>query len=149
MEKEAKDAVRKAKKKFEKNLAKDAKKNPKAFYTYLKSKTSNRQSVGPLQDEKGSTISDDEKQAEMLNHFFSSVFTKEDLEDLPHLEPFSGTSTLNTTNFSEELVKEKINKLRSSAAPGPDGICPRLLQSVVDIISNPLATIYTKFWRSQ
>ena len=50
VENEVKKVVRNAKKKFEKKLAKDSKKNPRAFWGYLKSKTANRQSVGPLKD---------------------------------------------------------------------------------------------------
>ena len=41
-------AVKKAKKDFEKKLAKNAKKNNKMFWSYMKQKTSNRVSVGPL-----------------------------------------------------------------------------------------------------
>ena len=37
----------------ERKLAKDAKKNPKAFYGYMKKKTGNRVSVGPLKDSAG------------------------------------------------------------------------------------------------
>ena len=48
------------------------------------------------------------------------------------------------TPITEELVKEKINKLRSSAAPGPDGISPKVLQATVDVISLPIAIIYNK-----
>ena len=144
VEKEVKDSVRKAKKKFERNLVKDARKNPKAFYMYLKSKTSNRQSVGPLKED-DEVITDDEKQAEILNLFFTSVFTKEDLDNLPQLNPvYTGNSPLNSVLFSPDLVKEKIEKLRASAAPGPDKICPRVLQGVVDTISLPLAIIYTR-----
>jgi hypothetical protein len=98
VEKAVKDSVRKAKKKFEKNLAKDVKKNPKAFYSYLKSKTSNRQSVGPLKVD-GVVVTDDEKQVEILNQFFTSVFTKEDLANLPQLEPFPTENQLRTTPF--------------------------------------------------
>ena len=50
VEKEVRYVVRAAKKKFERSLAKEAKKKPKQFYAYLKSKTSNRQSIGPLKD---------------------------------------------------------------------------------------------------
>ena len=45
---------------------------------------------------------------------------------------------------SPENVKEKIVKLRSSAAPGPDRICPRVLQAVVDSIALPLSILYTR-----
>jgi hypothetical protein len=101
-----KDSVRKAKKTFEKSLAKDVKKNPKAFYSYLKSKTSNKQSVGPLKDD-GIVVTDDEKQAEILNKFFTSVFTKEDLADLPHLDPFPGDNLLRMTPFRRNWSRKR------------------------------------------
>ena len=137
-------SVRKAKKRFEKNLAKNAKKNPKAFWSYLKSKTANRESVGPLKNN-GEFITDNEKQADILNVFFTSVFTEEDLVNMQTIEPiYTGESPLSSTQFSAGLVKEKIVKLRSSAAPGPDKICPKLLQGVVDVICQPLAIIYAR-----
>ena len=69
----AKSAVRKAKKKFEKSLAKDAKANPKAFYKYLNSKKSNRETIGPLKV--NSTVIDNDKEmAETLNDFFLQCF---------------------------------------------------------------------------
>ena len=40
--------MRQAKKKLEKKFAKEAKKNSKQFYSYLKKKTANRVTVGPL-----------------------------------------------------------------------------------------------------
>jgi hypothetical protein len=113
VEKTVKDSVRKAKKAFEKNLAKDVKKNPKAFYSYLKAKTSNRQSVGPLKED-GVVVTDDEKQAKILNQFFTSVFTKEDLADLPHLDPFPGDNPLRTTPFHRSWSKKR---LKSCAPP--------------------------------
>ena len=88
-----------AKRNFERKLAKDIKKNPKAFYSYLKSKTSNRVSVGPLKDD-NEMHSDDEKMSELLNTFFSSVFTKEDLSLLPQpKQVYLGSSPLTHAPF--------------------------------------------------
>ena len=50
IQKEVKREVSKAKRKFEKKLAKNAKKNSKQFYSYLKKKTANRVTVGPLKN---------------------------------------------------------------------------------------------------
>ena len=58
VEAETRRLVRQAKRKFEKKLAKEAKRKPKMFYSYLKSKTSNRVSVGPLKENE-QVISDD------------------------------------------------------------------------------------------
>ena len=73
VEKSVRKAVRNAKRNFERKLAANAKKDPKAFYTYLKTKTSNRENVGPLKD--GTTfVSAEEKMVEMLNGFFYLSF---------------------------------------------------------------------------
>ena len=75
-------SVRNAKRAFERKLAKTAKSNPKEFYTYIKSKTANRESVGPLKDGAG-VSTENSRMAELLNTFFSSVFTMEDLVNKP------------------------------------------------------------------
>ena len=82
MEKSVKRAVLQAKKKFEKKLAANAKKDPKSLYSYLKSKSANKESVGPLKSG-DDIVSDDSVMGEMLNTFFSSVFTCEDTENMP------------------------------------------------------------------
>ena len=43
-----KGAVNKMKKKFEKNLCENAKKNPKAIRSYIKSKSKTREGIGDL-----------------------------------------------------------------------------------------------------
>ena len=77
IEKDVKNCIRKAKKNIESKLAKDMKKNPKAFYSYINSKKSSRDTIGPLKiDER--LIENDCDIAEHLNSFFSSVFTHDD-----------------------------------------------------------------------
>ena len=144
VEKSMQRKVRAAKRKFERKLAKSVKKNPKSFYAYLKSKTSTKESVGPLKVN-GITISDNKEMVELLNSFFSSVFTHENLSDTP--EPnvfFTGDSPLSYVSFSAENVHQKISKLRIGSAPGPDKITARILHEVSDYVSQPLALIYDK-----
>ena len=102
VEKEVKKAVRHAKYKYERELSKKAKKDPKAFYSYMKKKTSNKVTVGPLKDEEGATVTDDQCMAELLNTFFSSVFTQEDLSKLPSIDKiYRGDQQLNTVHFRQ------------------------------------------------
>ncbi len=75
IEQEVQNAVKRAKRKLERKLAKNAKKSPKPCYSYLNSKTSNRQTVGPLKEGE-QTVDDNQKMSSLLNMFFSSVFTK-------------------------------------------------------------------------
>ena len=142
VERTVRKAVRNAKRNFERKLAVNAKKDPKAFYTYLKTKSSNRENVGPLKDGK-SFVSEEEKMVEMLNGFFTSVFTQENTEGMP--DPprmFTGTSPLIDADITEEKIIGKIKNLKPSSAPGPDGITPKILQSVADIIASPLALLF-------
>jgi len=57
--------------------------NPKAFYSYFKSKQKNRSCIGPLEKADGSLTSDDQEVAETLNTFFESTFTREDFSNVP------------------------------------------------------------------
>ena len=117
--------VRKAKKKFERKLAKNIKSDPKAFYKYARSKMKVKDRVGPLEDENGEVITDDKKSAELLNRFFSSVFTREVLENLP--EPasmFTGTpqEELNNIAMSPDIIMKKLVSLKPDKAPGIDNM---------------------------
>ena len=144
VEKIVKDTVRKAKKNFEKKLAKNAKKNPKAFYAYLNSRTSNKAFVGPLKDN-GSMVTEDSTKVEVLNSSFSSMFTKEDPNNVPvPTQVYTGVLPLQNVEFTEKDVANKINKLKSTSAPGPDNMRPQILQSLSDSISVPLTIIYRK-----
>ncbi len=75
--------IRSAKKKFEQKLATEKTNNSRPFYAYLKRKTRNRVTVGPLRDAHGNIVSEDEKMAEVLNQYFSTVFTREDVTNIP------------------------------------------------------------------
>ena len=70
---------------YESNIASNLRNNPKRFWTYVKSKTKVRYSIPTLKSlDNNEAITDNEKAA-MLNSFFSSVFTKEDLNNFRHI----------------------------------------------------------------
>ena len=97
--------VRKAKKSYERKLAKNIQRNPKAFYKYARSKMSVKDKVGPLTDENGETVKDDKRTTMILNDYFTSVFTQEILENLPEPKQiFLGglEKELNGTRESDE-----------------------------------------------
>ena len=78
-------------------LAVNIKNDSKSFYAYVRSKQKVRDKVGPLENNRGNIISDGFQMAEVLNKYFSSVFTTEDISSLPvPLNKFEG-------NISEHL----------------------------------------------
>ena len=56
------------KSKFERNLAKDWNKNSKAYYSYVKSKTKNKVSIGPIVHNE-EVVADSETMASILNNW--------------------------------------------------------------------------------
>ena len=64
-------------------LTKERKKNPEAFYKYAQSKLKTRTGTPHFAREDGSLTTTDKQKADLLNNFFSSVFTREDTNNMP------------------------------------------------------------------
>ncbi len=137
-------SVRKAKKKFESRLAKDIKKNPKAFYKYFNSKRGNRETVGPLKLD-DVLIENDKDIAEKLNVFFASVFTSDDINCDINMDKLKHNATeLNSIDITSAKVKDKLDKLKPFSAPGPDGLSPFILKELSTEICFPLSVIFQR-----
>ena len=72
--------------------------------------------------------------AEVLNEYFSSVFTTEDISSLP--VPFTKLEG-RTSEYLGQLFLTKDNK-----SQGVEGIPPPLLKEIVEQISTPLAKLF-------
>ena len=145
--KQTKYAVRWAKKSYEKKLAKESIPRPKQFFGYLKKITKARDSVGPLRDHRNEIISDDKLMADCLNSFFSSVFTEEDLDNIPEAESFfdeESQETLDSINFTVKAVEEKLKNLKKDGAPGPNTHWPKILNAAHKELSYPLSLLFNK-----
>jgi hypothetical protein len=105
--------------------------------------------VCPLKADNGNIVVKDEEVCEVLNEYFSSVFTRENVNcsetDFPVLRDlFSGdrNDVLHDITINEELVLSKLNKLKLNKAPGVDGIVPLILVKAADIVCKPLSSIF-------
>ena len=67
--------IRNAKKSYERKVALEAKSNCKSFWRYVNSKLKTRQGICNLLKLDGSLTINDTEKVEVLNNFFSSVFT--------------------------------------------------------------------------
>jgi hypothetical protein len=147
LEKEVKNKVRKSKRKMERELTREDDSRGKNFTRYIKSKMKTRTGIGPLKNNEGQLVSDNKEMACILNNFFSSVFTKEDKENLPQKEKETNVEIGEVTVTREKIMK-KIDKLRKDSAPGPDGIHPMLLKETKYEISKPLCIIFEQSLQS-
>ena len=134
--------IRGAKKKLERKLAKNMKKNPRQFYSYMNSNTKAGTQVGPLQDG-DKLVSDSHGICNVLNKQFVSVFTQENTSTIPSIPKRVNTS-IGLLLASEENVKERLCKVKKHSAPGPDKFTPRVLSELSDVISLPLTLIFNK-----
>ena len=91
--------MRKAVRDFERQIAREAKANPKAFYKYARSKMKTCSAVADLERLDGTTTETDVDKAEVLNAFFTSVFTLECLENIPTFE-----NRLHNTELTDFLI---------------------------------------------
>ena len=82
---------------------------------------------------------------EVLNEYFSSVFTTEDISSLPvPFTKFEGNKSghLGQLFVTPEMIAKKINEMKDNKSPGFDGISPKLLKEIVEQISTPLAKVF-------
>ena len=142
LEKSVTKTIREAKKKLEKKIA--GKQNKRFFSSYVRSRTSNRTNIGPLKDQLGKLTGDNQEMANILNTYFSSVFSNEDVNHVPVVDPLPSRSKLTSVAFTEVQILEKIDKLNQASAPGPDKIPARLLKEVKDYVTKPLAIIFNR-----
>ena len=85
--------------------------------------------------------------AKVLNEYFSSVFTTEDISTLPvQFTKFEGSKSehLGQLFVTSEMIAKKFKKLKDNKSPGVDGIPPKLLKEIVEQISTPLAKLKTR-----
>ncbi|CAI9719750.1 Hypothetical predicted protein [Octopus vulgaris] len=140
----ATNACRKAKKKLEKMVATQAKKSPKSFWSYVKSKTKSKTGIADLKRSEGSKTTTDKEKADLLNTFFQSVFTVEKEGDLPDIPEYTYDTELTNLNIPVEQVHKQLTSLKIAKAPGPDGISPRILSDLSNVLALPITIVYRK-----
>ena len=98
--------------------------------------------VGPLENNSGNIISDGFQMAEVLNEYFSSVFTTEDISSLPVPLTKFESEHLGQLFVTPETIAKKIKKMKDNKSPRVEGIPPKLLKEIVEQISTPLAKVF-------
>jgi hypothetical protein len=80
--------------------------------------------------------------AEALNKFLSSVFTQENLLNIPEPVAEMINRAMEPVFVTQQQIRNKIRKLWKDAAPGPDGITPSILQKLEESVVTPLEIIF-------
>lgn len=139
-----KQTIRKTIKEYERKVAKSSKINPKGFWKYINTKLKRVTGIANLTKNDKTLSKSDKEKAEILNDFFCSVFTKEDLTNVPTLSPRNNDTFFTDIILTREAIKAKLNKLDASKASGPDNIPTIIFKSFSEEISLPLLLLFNK-----
>ncbi len=91
--------------------------------------------IGTLAKTDGNSVNEDTEMANILNDFFASVFTDEDLGDIKSFAARHNDDTyLNNIQITERDIPEAVNNINVNKTPGPDKSSPRILKEVKEEI---------------
>ena len=124
-------AIRSARWSFLKNKLSESleQKKSKPLWRYIKSKRQDGNGVSPLK-ENGQLHSDSRRKAEILNSQFCSVFTSEDITNMPKFE------------ITVQGVTKLLEGLNGGKASGPDELPNLILKNAANEISPFLKNIF-------
>ena len=96
--------------------------NVREFYKFINSKLSVKAHIPPLKDTSGNLLESDYSKCNMLNQYFSSVFTHDD-GNVPLMPKNDNIkNSISTVIFTKENVLAKLKSLNNKTSVGPDGI---------------------------
>ena len=83
------------------------------------------------------------KQANHLNKNYAEVFTRDDGSIAPPLaKKVALGNEISYVHFTEEKVAKKMENLRLDAAGGADGISPRILWELKEVLAFPYSMLF-------
>ena len=99
-----------------------------------------------LKDEAGQLCVSDKDKANVLNIFFASVFTQENVNDVPCsvIGKKSGGITTCDIRVTSAVVYDKLYNLNKRKSQGPDEVPPRVLCELCKELSVPLSIVFNK-----
>ena len=150
LRRKAKRLIKQSKRSTEIHVANQSKTNPKEFYSFIRQKRVTTSSIGPIINVNGDYTSDEEQVCCILNSFFASVFTAEDLSSIPAVPDvfINNNDVLNSIIVTERDVLKCIDKLKVNKSPGPDAISPRILKEAKLEFVTPLTSLFNNSLQS-
>ena len=123
-------------------MANTAKANPKKFWQYINRTTKIVIGIGDLETPSNRLSVNDKDKAEILANFFSSVFTQENMENMPTVTMSKSNGGLESYEIGVEDVRKKLSILNPNKSPGSDNLHPSILREMKNVLDKPLTMLY-------
>ena len=104
-------------------------------------------SVGPLKDVSNKIIDNDLEMCNIFNLLFLSVFTNENINQMPDIDQnFNGSDEdlLNTIQVSCDEVTKEIDRLKPNKSSSPGEVFARVLKECKEELSQPLTQLFNQ-----
>ena len=91
----------------------------------------------------------DEEKAEELNAFFASVFNSKGScspDTQPPEQEDRNEEQKETPKIHGEMVSDLLHHIDTHKSMGPDGIHPRVLSELADVLAKPTSITYQQSW---
>ena len=122
-------------------VSNDSKDNSKKFWSFVKSKGQEFTGVAPLKNKDGFLQSNIQSRANILNEQFKSVFTEEDLTNIPD-KGTSATPSMPEIKVDWKGVHKLLKNLKTHKATGPDSIQTFILKAAADELAPALVVLF-------
>ncbi|KAK4809540.1 hypothetical protein QYF61_016972 [Mycteria americana] len=131
------ERIRRAKAQLELDLAAAITDNTKCFYAYISNKRRAKENLHRLWDVGGNAVTKAEEEAESDQLF--SGYPAPELED--------GDGEQNAAPIIQgEIVRDLLHHLGTHRSMGLDGIHPRVLRELAEVLTKPLPILYQQSW---
>lgn len=124
------------------NMNNNLHQNTKNFWKIVKSKQVDNNGIPPL-NHNNQTTNDSQEKAEILNSYFQSVYTQEDLKNIPNMTG-NQIPDIPEIEITVEGVKKLLEDMEPNKASGPDQIPARILKECANEIAPILTAIFTQ-----
>ena len=105
-------------------------------------RTKTTSGIADLETPQNTLTSKDAEKAEILANFFTSVFTKENLDNMPTIPNIGVEEELKEYRIDPEEVRKKLSKLSPTKSSGPDSLHSKTLKELSKALDKPLQILY-------
>ena len=115
----------------------------KHFWKLVKSKTKVKEDIQCIIEETGEVHSENKEKAELLNNFFSSVFTQEDVGNVPAFENRTNSS-LEEVQIDTPTIIKLLGMVKETKSQGPDDIHPKFIKETSKELAKPVSIVFRR-----